>query len=1444
MLKDKKQNLFREKRLVWMGGEAPSASVEPPAPADAKKAAEQKEAIEYKEKLDPAKIDEIADRVKKLNLPKVAILKDTDKGSVTAPKFKQALNEALKPLEKELNVKNLDQFLLNGLLENLGKADAKISTMDWRETNELNNFLKKNNVAKFTIEDGYWKFFDKADKAISADFVLDGTGNPSGTAVLGSEVKERKDVDAKEAADKEAADKADAERTDPKTLEQVKSDKPVSLGPKMTVEDLAKPLEQSVLKDGKPAITSAEIQESFQAYVSGYGGTPEQNFAQFMTAILEKGYTECKIDKGRLVFTKNNEKASSNPLGLKENDVRTVLYAHPKMGEVRNAEAQKAVADKVEAAKPKPTPFGTAEREAVKIITGKEKPDERDENNANIDARYLPAVKSILAYPMNGVPVDVKIPFNDRNPVDCKYYVAGDGSYVLSWDKGTGYYRYKPTVKGEDGHKEAQRFFVANLNNGRIFQEVQRSDVNKKGSFEQWGMEVDDGPKPKDGGTYYEFDWKGSDPDVVIYTEPHGALRVVVDRKNVGPDGKDHYEFRSGGFQDMIRTLKRLQRWAESEGQERDNMRDGERDARFFEDATKGVMANRAESLRRGAGKLLNVVSVRNFEPNGKVLSDAFARGYMLDFDWMQKEVPPIRLQMFRNGTGNFEYYLMPTKQKLGETDASATPQEALTNALVLVAQQRELLTTQGGEKLKEKSFQDALTAANESVEGRMSSFNLTGGVKVESISASGVTYLSMDGMSPVAFRFGRPDKPNMAEFRRAVKEGYLVRGSQLSARKAPGEASVQPEFVAQRKDAVVRILSKDFKWAEAHPNFIPVRDYLMYRVLAFTPPGNVKAKEAAFDSSKSDQPSPVSAYYEQQTWKLLADWTDLPTVEQLQTPQFKSYVVSQIKLEQALSKVKPVAFMGENAGKWPQTNVYLAQFLDTMAEMSHAFDQETEFVAVEKVYRGQVESLYKETVVAHPKTEGVSDSDYDRELQTLLKGQILRPDNFIKEYKKEGGRVVTEKVDTKPPEQPGKVEVKLDSPTTPGERNGVIPLFNEKGKAVKNILTPLKGFVSYQEVHTYVSHRLSYMMVEGDDDKAKITALEAKVWSILAEMTGVVVGTAQDKAVQNTIMAKLKDKGAPEALKTKYDVPGVDPEFRSTRMYIKGLVDSFADLQSESGLVPDQFKKATEQYQTDMLALFKELRGKKKQNESPKKYDERIMQSMKPRVKLPKAYLTEYKVNEDKRTAYERYQADQKVQADRQTEYQDRLTKPHQMTLDELASKPVAGMVAEALTLFKTMKSVPRTDVFFSRMKGNIPFAQNEACFNVKAGKAPGPRLPMTLHVFREGGELRVSATDGWNNVSRGEQRDWVGAGPDAVDTALKRAIDRHTGLNTDVMASPAGKEPPKVAPPANPGEASPKPAVAPAAQPAVKAPEVQPAPAADAPKAPPPAAPAKPAT
>lgn len=1200
MNKPSDKQFFLEKRLLWMSQPEAAPAPEPTAPATIEKK-EQLAQIEYKEKISEGEIDSIADRVRDLNVGQQDILQPSDRGPANLLKFRQALNKALEGQKEQIKVEHLDLFLLNGLLENLGQADVKVTEVWPREAQALNKFLRDKQVAKFSIEAGFWKFFDKDGKAVKADYALDGSTDNVEQVVLGKKVQEAKNRD-KAAKEKQAADdKAEAERVKPENLEKVSSvpGKAVALSVHLKLEDFAKELEKTVTPEvsagvpaAKPAIKVEEIKAALSGYLESYGqGDAEKNFAAFLEDIMKQVFTECRIQNGRIAFSKDGQKFTSNPLGLEQGGQKVVLYAHPKLGRVRAEEAQKKAAEKVEAGKPLQTPYDVAEQEAIKIITGKEKPDERDVNNANIDARYLPAIKSILAYPLNGRPVDVKIPFNDFNPLNCKFYAASDGSYVLSWDNGKGFSRYMPTVKGEPGLKEAQKYFVANLNNGWIFKEVQRMNILDKTRLAHWGQEIDDGPKQMpDGGIYYEFDWKGRDPDVTIYAERHGVLRVVVEKSGIALDGGKRYEFRAAGFQDMMRTFKRLQRWVESDSINKGKLRQGEEDSRFFEQVVDGARDYRAEAQRRGAGKLLSVTSVNNMNPDGTFDRGAFDRGHYLEFDWMQKMVPAQRMQIFRNGVGNFEFYLMPRRQKLGEMGPQVTARDAMANALVLAAEQRQLLTTRGGEVLRQRAFTEVLEAINkievpiptESAKPpkidkiRERPFVLMEGVTVTAASAaSGDFYLSRgDGMAPVRFHLGTVDRPNFAQFQRAEKQGYLAR-----IPKASPETVTTPE----------------------------------------TPP-----------------PAPKT-----------------------------------------------------------QVKVSLASPAELSKRISHAAERSQ---AINEVC-GRI---------------GKNTANYDR----VVRYATLRLAAF------------------EPP----------------------------AGMTDKELLK--QQFIG-------------------------------ELWKILSELSGVDGAYRTDSKTQNEIIAKLKHFNTKDELDKKSVIPGQLglSALPLTRMYLQGLFDSLEKdihVSAEGEALADLKTKAVQEYRQAVLAEMNKIMTKtqKGKYELPFQYDKRIYNVALLQIKLPREFLKEFQDNEAVRKKHQEWQDKQKQKADKQKEDQDRLNKPHLMSLEEMDKKPVAGMVGEARRMFETVKTLQRAEIFMSRIDGNGLMEQNNSYFNVRAGKVPN-QMPMTLRFFREGGELRVSAVDGWNNNSEAPRRDWVGAGGEAgakaVDLAVARAMAHHEGLNTDTMLLPS---------------------------------------------------------
>ncbi len=1014
MFKIKLKDNWLERRVIWMaGGETPTDVQKPPEKIDA-----------AKEKLDAAKMDEIAGRIKTLDIARTKI---GDGKNVDVYQFKQALKAKLqeggdKSLEKTLNVKNLDVYLMNGLLENLGKADAVPTKIDPKENTELTKWLKDKKVAQFAIKDGFWAFYDNGNppKAVQDDYKLDDQdakdkGQPGAkaeNAVLSTGVKKLKD---QEKADADAAAKAEVERVKPDNLEKVNSDKPVPLDAKMTIADLTKPLEQSTLDTNKkPRITSAEIQKALSKYIAESLGdnsanpqiTPKQ-FSDFMKLLIDNKYTEASIVNGKIVF-KGPGIESSNPSNLQKpkeggGTEPRETWAHESLQ--GRALEKKQTAEKTEAVakSPKPTPLDGTEADVAKLISGKEAPTDKD--LANVDQRYLPALQNILSY-NDGGPVNLSIPFND-SPLDCQFYKTGRGTYVLAWEGGKNdrFTEYNPKEKGPAGLKEAQKYFVNTINSGQLLQQIQANNIKAKGKFEEKGMVVDDGPKILPGGAVkYEFDWAtglGGDPDVTIRPLPHGALSVLVEQSDVALDGSKKYEFVAGGFQDMTRTLKTLQKYAEAPDTEKANMKSDEADRRFL---AQGKDVLQLAATPANAGKILRIDSVKAFNVDAKFSETNMKQGYKLDFDWMQKLQPPQNLRIYKVGD-SYALNLQPSNQDIGYVKPPL--EQNFGEAMKMVASQREYMTTQGGEKLMGERVQKLLDVYN----GTKGKLEFAAGVKIAAESG-GIVYLAREGMAARKFDFNFA--PGIDQ---AANEGYLVaKGKALSALDKPGEKPQPPE---KPLDNVSPRLTLAPGATERPPEELPIdrleKGKAVDAIIKNIYPAHLDLAKQYLETRmltlkiEGDSETKIKEY-SKYAWKALADYANVKIeisedvdskavqkriIDKVNGNNFQKEVETKLQDLPGYDKIKDL----------PGTKSFVKGLIDNLDNVS-IFDtgmanKPEQFAKAKQAYIDGLAKLIQDIFAAkdYAKKPGELNATYDQRIRTAVWSGIRLPENFIKDY-------------------------------------------------------------------------------------------------------------------------------------------------------------------------------------------------------------------------------------------------------------------------------------------------------------------------------------------------------------------------------------------------------------------------------------------------------------
>lgn len=1029
------EKLFRPARLIWgaAGPEGPKASE---APLD-------KVEFNEKEKWKQETMDKVADRIKSLTLSPTALQFDLNKGETlpNAVNFKKTLDNKLQSKETELGVKNLSIYLLDGLMRRLGLKVDDVIGQDQNEKGALTKWLNDKKIQSFNIVDGQWVFYtDKEGKtAVQAECVIDQPPTPDkpvdSKAPKPKESKEKFDVTKevtsakkaeKDRKEREAGEaKAEEERLKPENLEKVNSDVPVDLKKDLTLAEFCLMMQMfSTPKDKPVPIKSTEIEGQILKYLaidsSLKGDSKEKTFSNFMARMDKAGFKQAKIVNGKICFSKDGTNYdNSNPLeasktvnGVQE---RAVIYAHEKLEgrATEKTKEDKAKADK--ATEVKPTKYDGAEQETAKLITGKDKLEKGDLDK--VDARYLDAMKAILEYKDGGPATEFSLMINDA-PLKCKFQKV-DGKYEIRWGEGSRYYIYNPKVNVESPLKDAQKFYAEALNSGRVLRELQLINVKDKANFEKRDLVVDSGPKVgKDGVIKYEFDWAtgiSKDPDVEIKVGLHGELHVHVDVGGIGMDGEDTYDFKASSFQDMVRTLKTLQKFVEAPQEEKDKMKQGEALRRFFD---KGKEALQSEANGIDCGKILRVMSV------GSTIESKMSQGYYLDLDWMQKLEPAQKVQIVSDGDLNL-ITVEPRGLILGRVTKGMPA--GFRDAMKLVAESKGNMTLKEGPKLMRDRMDAVLKKYNErgSVldpnpyveKPEPIKFDQTYyGPGVEVISfVNGNVMLSRDGMASKSFQLGVFNEKgelidiNRKEFKRAIDQGYFVKDNPNFA---PDKAPKKPENIKEDKDFSVQktekrpdVVDRELKISVAdelfkknsivEPNLSRVGNYVKLRYM------RVDAPDTATDEAAK------KAFYEKQAWKYMAQLVleeglvkDFNLKSEFPDAAEQKVIVNAIKAPKfrEMFDKQTLELLGGKFKDMPKLRTDLKGILDRVKYDPKGPDDQDKAM---QLYKTKIIEFAEKLVADNPIDKGKQTPQaYDEAMVGLFRKGYKEPEYFVKEYK------------------------------------------------------------------------------------------------------------------------------------------------------------------------------------------------------------------------------------------------------------------------------------------------------------------------------------------------------------------------------------------------------------------------------------------------------------
>lgn len=1028
------EKIFRPARLVWDAGSAE-------APKTAEKL---KDNLEFKEneKWDQKKMDEVADRIKSLNLSgsPLGIKLNMGEKSVNAVNFKQSLDEALKSMESTLKVTNLSSYLLDGLMKRLGiGVDNKIGE-NYAEKRGLTKWLADKKILSFNIVDGQWVFYsDKEGKiAVTADCVIDqpAQDKPVDPKVpkpkvekqsltqfdVTKEVTKAKDND-RTKKEKDVKDaQAEVERLKPENLEKVNSDVPVDLKKDLTLADFCLNMQLFSTPENTPIpIQSAEIRAQILKYIavdpSLKGDSEEKTFSNFMTRLDKDGFRQAKIVNGKICFSKDGKIFDdSNPLGASKTvngaQEKAVIYAHEKLESRATEKAKEAKAKADKATEVKPTKYDGVEQETAKLLTGKDKLEKGDLDK--VDARYLDAMKAILDYKDGRPATEFNLMINDV-PLKCKFQKV-DGKYEIRWGEGNRYYIYNPKLNAESPLKDAQKFYAEALNSGRVLRELQLINVKDKANFEKRDLVVDSGPKVgKDGVVKYEFDWAtgiSKDPDVEIKVGLHGELGVHVDVGGIGLNGEDTYDFKASSFQDMVRTLKTLQKYVEASDEEKDKMRQNESERRFFDKGKEGLQS---EASGIDCGKILRVMSV------GSTVESKMSQGYYLDMDWMQKLEPAQKVQIVNDGAYNL-VTVAPRGLILGRVTREMPG--GFRDAMRLVAESKGNMTLKGGPRLMRDKTEALVKLYNERDKGYkpdpyrdapkpIKSGKCTFGAGVEVISyTDGNVMLSRDGMASKSFQLGQKNEKgeitfNAGEFAHALKQGYLIvdnpNFADDKAPKKPGNLKEDKDFSVEKTEKTQEIVDKGLKIKSVddllrkhsivEPSLMRVHNYVKLRMMRV-------------DAPNTTPPTDKNTFYENQAWKYMAQLVKEGNLVKNFTPEDplsednKKVVVEALKVpkfREAFDQQTLELLQGKFKNM-PKLRTYLKAVLDRVTYNPQGTEDTDKAMLL---YKTKIIALAEGLITNNPidkKTQTIQ--AYDVAIVNLFKNKYKEPEVFVQEYK------------------------------------------------------------------------------------------------------------------------------------------------------------------------------------------------------------------------------------------------------------------------------------------------------------------------------------------------------------------------------------------------------------------------------------------------------------
>lgn len=341
-----------------------------------------------------------------------------------------------------------------------------------------------------------------------------------------------------------------------------------------------------------------------------------------------------------------------------------------------------------------------------------------------------------------------------------------------------------------------------------------------------------------------------------------------------------------------------------------------------------------------------------------------------------------------------------------------------------------------------------------------------------------------------------------------------------------------------------------------------------------------------------------------------------------------------------------------------------------------------------------------------------------------------------------------------KAPKKPENLKDPKDLKATVEKQDEIVdgPL---KGQIAKEILTKEVGSgPNWERLRVYVITKMIKINAPdtAKDDAAKKAFYQELTWKLMAQLVideglikefklkGENPDADEKKKVSNALKApKFKEAFDKDTLAL---LDGKLKDFPSLRGYIKSLMDR---VKYDPKGADDQ-DKAMQLYRTKMIELVEGLIKDNpidKKKETQQKYEERIFNLLRLKIKNPEDFTKEYKDNAQAGRDYEKATKDFEAG---KSAAEGVKKSPHAKTFEEWDKEGRIGVGTDAWEALNKTAGVDKKNVWLSRIDYGA-LADQKISFNVRYGQTPNER-PMTLHFSKDSkGQTMVSASEGWNN-------------------------------------------------------------------------------------------------